>query len=421
MRIRTRSLVAVSATALVLSACTAAATNESTTSTQPKATSSTSTVATTTTTIPVETTTTTEAPLAVVSVTGEMPRDLSEAASAFMSLVQDPRNDAGDIDPGLVEHLAAASGVLDDAYTAVATTQELSTGGSVGVMTLSSGDLLLLADEGNGWNVVGADLSSPDIEPWFGASPRRVLVLGSDARPGAAAGVSRMDSIHIVTAVPEQQAGTILGFPRDSWVSTAYGDMRINALTASRRGPDAIYSFFTEDWEIPLDGYILTAFSGFERLIGATVGRLLIDLPRSVPSRLYWPGFRAGEQRLTPTRTLDLARTRKGVPGGDFTRSANQGLIMLATLTMLQQGSIEDIPVLLGELVKYTETNLTPTDLIQLGAAAFVLDVGKIDNVVLPGKLGRATGGASVVFLDPEAEDIIADVVDDGLLTPPDE
>ncbi len=366
-------------------------------------------------------TTTTQAPLAVVVVSGDVPDELSTAASVFMSVVQDPRNDASDVDPALLAHLAPVAGELGDAYSAVATTQELSTGGSVGVMTLDSGDLLLLADEGAGWNVVGADLAAPDVAPWFGTSPRRVLVLGSDARPGAAAGVSRMDSIHIVTAVPDQQAGTILGYPRDSWVETDYGEMRINALTASRRGPDALFSFYTENWGIPLDGYILTAFSGFEGLITATIGKLLIDLPRSVPSLKYWPGFRSGEQRLTPARTLELARTRKGVPGGDFTRSWNQGLIMLATLTMLQQGSIDDVPVLLGELVKYTETNLTPTDLIQLGAAAFTLDIAKIDNVVLPGTLGRATGGASVVFLDPEAEGIVADVVDDGLLTTPDE
>ena len=356
-----------------------------------------------------------------MAVTGDVPAELTTAASAFLSVVQDPRNDAAALDPQLLEHLGAAAGELADEYTATATTQELSTGGSVGVMTLDSGDLLLLADEGSGWSVVGADLASPDVGPWFGASPRRVLVLGSDARPGATPGVSRMDSMHIVTAVPEQQAGTILGYPRDSWVSTEYGEMRINALTASRRGPDALFSFFTQDWEIPLDGYILTAFSGFEKLVGETIGRLLIDLPRSVPSLKYWPGFRKGEQTLTPTRTLDLARTRKGVPGGDFTRSWNQGLIMLATLAMLQQGSIEDVPVLIGELVKYTDTNLTPADLIQLGAAAFILDIGNIDNVVLPGTLGRATGGASVVFLDPEAEGIVADVIDDGLLTTPDE
>ncbi len=420
MWFRARSLVAATATALVVSACTASSVDETTTTqAPPPAPTTTSTTQAPTTTE--STTTTTEAPLMTVAVSGEMPAAVAAAASAFMSVVLDPRNDTANIDPAMLEHLATAGDGMTDRYTGVASIQELSTGGSVGVVTLDSGDLLLLADEGSGWTVVGADLSSTDAPPWYGPSPRRVLVLGSDARPGATAAVSRMDSMHIVTAVPELHGGAILGYPRDSWVSTAYGDMRINALTASGRGPDALFALFTEDWELPLDGYILTAFAGFERLIGSTIGRLTIDLPRAVPSRLYWPGFRAGEQRLTPTRTLELARTRKGVPGGDFTRSWNQGLIMLATLTMLQQGSIEDVPVLIGELVKYTDTNLTPTDLIQLGAAAFALDVGEIDNVVLPGKLGRATGGASVVFLDPEAEGIVADVVDDGLLTPGEE
>ncbi|GMR02706.1 MAG: hypothetical protein BMS9Abin20_1052 [Acidimicrobiia bacterium] len=403
--------------ALLVAACTPAA-NETTTSSTVTVTTSSTSVAPVTTTI--ETTTTTEPPLAVVRVLGDVPSELAAAAGAFLSTVQDPRNDAGDLDDGLLEHHASGAGMLADEYTGVATTQELETGGSVAVVTLASGDLILEADEGDGWKVVGAELSSIGLDPWFGESPRRVLIIGSDARPGGTAAYSNMDSIHIVTAVPERSAGTILGYPRDSWVDTPYGEMRINALAASKRGPEALFSQFTQEWDIPLDGYILTAFSGFERLIGAVLGRLFIDLPRSLPTQEFFAGFRAGEQRLTPTRTLDYARTRKGVPGGDFTRSQNQGLIMLATLTMLQQGSIEDVPMLLGELVKYTETNLTPTDLIQLGVAAFTLDVGEITNMVLPGKLGRATGGKSVVFLDPTAAGIVADVIDDGLLTPED-
>jgi anionic cell wall polymer biosynthesis LytR-Cps2A-Psr (LCP) family protein len=191
--------------------------------------------------------------------------------------------------------------------------------------------------------------------------------------------------------------------------------MRINALPTSGRGPDAIFDHFTETWEIPLDGYILTAFSGFEDLIAASVGRLLIELPIAIPAQKYWAGFSTGSQTLTPERALEYARTRKGVRYGDFSRSKHHGVIMLAVLTMLQQGSVEDVPVLLGELVKYTETNLTATDLIQLGVAAFYMDVGEITNEVLPGRLGRTSGGASVVFLEPEAEGIIEDVIDDGI------
>lgn len=348
-------------------------------------------------------------------VVGDVPSDLAVAVGTFLSVVQDPRNDSSVLDVNLVAHHADVAGTLDDQYSGTAETQALDIGGSVGVVTLDNGDLLVLADEGKGWTVVGSHLASVGSDPWFGESPRRVLILGSDARPGFKATVSRMDSIHVLTAVPSQGEGTILGWPRDTWVVTPFGEMRVNALTTSGRGPDPLFTFFTERWKIPLDGYIVTAFSGFERLISAAVGRLLISLPTSIPVQPWWAAFSSGDQALTPTRTLDFARTRKGVPGGDFARSWHQGLIMLAVLTMLQQGSIEDVPVLIGELVKFTDTNLTATDLVQLGAAAFYMDVGEITNEVLPGRLGRAGNGASVVFLDPEADDIIADVIEDGI------
>ncbi len=405
-----RIFMSAIALALVATACSPASSVEvsstSTTSTQPPTT-------TTTSTQPPTTTTTT--PIESVRVIGEVPSALASAAGTFLSAVQDSRNDATGIDPGLIIHHKDLSGGLDSEYTGTVTMQELETGGTVAVATFENRDILLLADEGTGWHVVGAHLKSTGTDPWFGDAPRRVLVLGSDARPGGDPAVHRMDSIHVVTSIPATGEGTILGWPRDSWVSTRYGEMRINALTSSSRGPDAIFDFFEETWDTQLDGYILTAFSGFEDLIAASVGRLFIELPIAIPTQKWWPGFSSGPQTLTPERSLEYARTRKGVRNGDFSRSKHHGVIMLAVLTMLQQGSVEDVPALVGELVKYTETNLTPTDLIQLGVAALYMDVGEITNEVLPGHLGRAGGGASVVFLEPESEDIIADVIDDGI------
>ena len=43
------------------------------------------------------------------------------------------------------------------------------------------------------------------------------------------------------------------------------------------------------------------------------------------------------------------------------------------------------------------------------------MDITSVTNEVLPGSLGRAGGGQSVVFLDEGYEDIVADVLDDGL------
>jgi LCP family protein required for cell wall assembly len=402
----------VVAVATLASACNTQPADQGVTTTLTQATTTSSGA---TTTAPAPATTTTSAPLETVVVTG-IPADLAVVVGQLLSAIQDPRNDTANLDEGLVAHHADMIGDLPQSYDATATVQELDIGGSVAIVELHTGDFLALANEGQGWVAVGAQLGTLGFTPWFGENPRRVLVLGSDARPGGNAAVHRMDSIHILTSVADQASGAILGYPRDSYVDTPYGEMRINALTSSSRGPEALFSQFTEEWDIPLEGYILTGFAGFEDLIAATIGRLSITLPRSIPTQEWFAGFSSGEQALNPTRALDFSRTRKLIPGGDFTRSWHQGLVMKATLTMLQDRPISDLPVLIGELAKYTETNLTSTDLIQLGAAGMMMDVSQISNDVLPGHLGRGAGGASVVFLEPEADDIVADVIDDGLL-----
>ena len=397
---------------LLAGSCTSS-TAATTTSAAPTTTTTTLPQTTTTSTVP-PTTTTTEAPIVPIEVTGDLDPALAATLADALTTLNDHRAD-GPVEEAMLTAMAQVQGELEPQYDLEAVTAELATGGEVGVVTTEDGDVLAVANEGSGWQVVGGHLASVDGLPWYGPTPRRVLVLGSDARPGQSAPVYRMDSIHILTAAPEQQAGAILGYPRDSWVETQYGTMRINALTTSGRGPDALYSFFTEDWGIPLDGYILTGFRGFSNLVDATVGRLEITIPIPIPTQNEFPGFRAGEQELSGERTLDFSRTRKLIPGGDFTRSFHHGIVMMATLTMLQRGEPKDVPVLLAELSRHTDTNLTPTDLIQLGVTAMAMDLGSITNEVLPARLGRTSGGASVVFLEPEYEQIVADVIDDGI------
>jgi anionic cell wall polymer biosynthesis LytR-Cps2A-Psr (LCP) family protein len=413
------------AVAVLTASCSGASSDTTTsTSTEPP---TTSTAAASTSTSTEPPTTTTEAPIVPVTVTGLADASLSAAVAAGLTAIRDPRAD-GPVAPGVLDHHGAQAG-LADSYRADATIAELADGSTVAVVTLGdaptdeegglAGDVLLLADdvasEADGWEVVGASLPSVAAAPWFGESPRRVLVLGSDARPGGDPLVHRMDSIHILTSVPSEHTGTILGYPRDSWIDSPYGSMRINALTSSSRGPDAIFTHFTDTWGLPLEGYIVTGFAGFEDLVAAAFGRLTLTIPISIPQQEWFDGFRKGEQTLNPTRLLDFSRTRKLIPGGDFTRSFHQGVVMLAALSTIQDGSIHGLPALLAELTRHTTTNLTATDLLQLGAAAMDMDVGSITNEVLPGSLGRAGGGASVVFLDPGFEEIVDDVVDDGI------
>lgn len=372
------------------------------------------TTTSTTTTLPPSSTTsstsTTTAPLTVVEVGGDLPAGLEEAIASLLSWQADDRNDRPDIPDGLMAHLARQPLAAPDAVSATATSAAIE-GGAIAVVNVDSGDLLLAADEGSGWMIVGAKPASGT--PWYGEEPRMVLVIGSDARVGTNQQTHRADSIHVLTANPGEGTGTILGFPRDSWVSTAYGTMKFTSLM-SGRGPQVMVDQFVDAWNLPVEGYVVTGFEGFEDLMGQ-VGWLPIDLPRAIPSQAWWAGWPAGEQTLSPQRTLEYSRTRKGIPGGDLTRSANQGLVILAVLRLLQMNDIEDAPEIVALLLEHTWTSLTPTDLIQLGATIHELDAASINNFVVPGTPGQA-GAGSVVRLTSRLDEILADLEDDGLL-----
>jgi len=387
----------------------------------PSVAETTATTLSTTTTLPLSTTTTgsstttTTAPVISVRVEGELPDELLAVVASLLSWQIDDRNKPPEIPEGLEAHLADHPIATTDDLEVTGTTAEVE-GGEVGVVLTESGDVLLAADEGAGWQIVGAHPA--DGAPWYGDEPRLVMVIGSDARVGTNQQTHRADSIHLLTANPSNGTGTILGFPRDSWVSTKHGTMKFSSLM-SGRGPQVMVDQVIDTWDLPVEGYVVTGFEGFEDMMNQ-VGYLPIDLPRAIPNQAWWNGWPAGEQTLSPQRALEYSRTRKGIPGGDLTRSANQGLVMMAVLHLLQMNDIVDTPEIVRVLLDYTWTSLTPTDLIQLGAAVHTLDPESIDNVVVPGTPGWA-GKASVVRLDPDVDEILADLGDDGLLSEDDE
>jgi LCP family protein required for cell wall assembly len=396
------------AAALLVAACTD--TESASTTVEPStSTLSPTTLAPTTTTT--TSTTTTTLPLRSIEVSGDLPASLATSLAATFSWMADDRNEAPPILEGLVAPLLEMDLNAPDTVEVEASVAKLETG-SIAIVVSASGNVFAAADEGTGWQIVGA--APEGGGGWFGGEPRRVLVLGSDARPGQSQQRFRADSVHLLTARASDGRGTILGFPRDSYVASPYGSMKLSSVMAGR-GPDVITDVVREEFGIPIEGYVVTGFVGFEGLLGA-LGNLPIDLPRSIPAQPWWPAFRSGEQTLTPDRVLDYSRTRKGVPGGDFTRSANQGVVILAMLRLIQTKDVLSAPLFLSIMQAHTWTDLSPSALIQLAATAFILDPELVENIVLPGKLGTA-GGGSVVFLGDDAEAVIADVVDDGVLS----
>jgi LCP family protein required for cell wall assembly len=275
---------------------------------------------------------------------------------------------------------------------------------------------VFLAHTGPTWRVVGGSIG--DSGPWLGSEPRTLLVLGSDARPGENQQTLRADSVHLVTVLPDAGGGSIVGFPRDSWVEGPNGGIKLSSLMAGR-GPEIMLEKVTEMSELPVAGYVVTGFSGFTGLIEA-LGGLTVDLPTAMRSGNNWADYPAGVQMLTPSLVLRLARIRKGLPRGDFDRSLNQGLIMQAAMAALQERDATDLPELLAVLSQNTWTDLSTEDLLTLAGTAFLTPPDAMTNVVLPGRTGTA-GSASVVYLDEEGMAAIFEDLADGVLSPPSE
>lgn len=407
MRFSRISLILI-ALALLASACSGSddGADAATTTAGPPASTSSSTTNTT------AAATTTEAPPEPIALGFDMPEGFTEPLNSFYSWLADDRNEKPAVPAGLLAHVAGTERLEPGAVGGV-TSAELTNGDSVAVARVDS-DIILLVEDGSGWRIVGAALDG--LTPWLGEEPRMVLVLGSDARVGQNQQRYRADSVHILTVVPDAGAGAIVGFPRDSYVEGPNRGFDKLTHHMASAGPEVMLEVVTGLTGLPIEGYFVTGFLGFDTLI-TELGGLTIDLPSVMRSGNNWSNFPAGPQTLTPNRALQLARIRKGLSGGDFTRSLNQGRIMQAAMDMVQVPGIDMLPEWIRILLDSVWTDLSTEDVLTLGASVYFLESSALTNTVLSGTVGTTSGGASVVFLDDSAEDVYRDL-EDGLLAP---
>ncbi len=274
-------------------------------------------------------------------------------------------------------------------------------------------DVFLAVDDGDGWRIVGGDWPSLDVPAFFGAGPRHVAVVGSDARTGENADETRADSIHFVT-LDGEGSGAVVGLPRDSYVPVpGFGQRKITA-SLSLGGPDVMMAAFNDLTGLPLEGYVLTGFNGFKGLLDKVLGGVTVEVPFAINDRWAHVNISAGEQLLNGAQALGFARARKTVPGGDFTRSEHQGVILVAAARAVQGMGMSVLPELMELSEPYLHTDLSAEALLTFSAMAISADLDSVVNLVAPGRPGSA-GGASVVFLADSASELWEDLADGRL------
>ena len=227
-----------------------------------------------------------------------------------------------------------------------------------------------------------------------------VLALGSDARPGEDPLRTRADAVQLVGVDLGTGRGTVIGVPRDSWVTIpGSGSGRINeGLT--RGGPQLMAQTVTELVGIRPD-YVLTAtFGGLKGLVrtlgGVTVDSRLAFTDDNMPGRV-----RAGRNRLDDSGALFFARARHFLPNGDLDRSANQQELLRGLLRGLRSRADEPGFTERAVLTAATRlrTDVAPAELYRLAQAATQVDPDRVQTCVVRGSYGYV-GAASVIFPD---------------------
>lgn len=279
-----------------------------------------------------------------------------------------------------------------------------------------------------------ASLARPDGRPWGSAIDFRsavpvpdrlvfVLVVGSDARPGEDLRRTRADSIHLLAVDPATRAGTILGFPRDSFVEIpGHGRGKINTALVLG-GPPLLAETVRQVSGLPVEYYVLTGFTGLSSMVD-DLGGVDVHVDRRMADRNSGAYFERGWHHFDGREALAYTRNRSDVPNGDFSRSENQGRLILAALAKARAevGDREGLRRWLDVLSRHAELDVPASDLEPLATLGRTLDPSRLFNVVAPGRVGKA-GRQSVVYLTDDAIrlflDLRADAVPGGGSGPP--
>ena len=244
--------------------------------------------------------------------------------------------------------------------------------------------------------------------------PVFVLVMGHDARPGESR--SRGDALHLIGINPGAGRATILNIPRDTWTNIpGRGIDKIN--TANYYGGPALQAAAVSALvgvDIPI--VLSTGFLGLADMVDE-LGGIDVDVPVAMNDEVSGAIFPRGTVRMDGGAALAFARNRS-LSGGDFTRTHDQGILILAGLAKLRAENPTAANTLkwMGVLLRHTSFDgIGLGELYRLGRLALSVDPENVRNVTMPGTTGRAAN-QSVVFPGGGAPGLFADFRDDAIL-----
>ena len=261
-----------------------------------------------------------------------------------------------------------------------------------------------------------------DVKP---SGQMRIMVLGSDARPG---GGFRTDIMMMVTINPGTGNVTALSFPRDLYVNIpGWGMNRINTAMEFGGFP-LLASTLETNFGVRPNHYILTTFNSFLSIIDSLNGvdvvasaplsdRCKFKVPIAVNGVCYVP---VGTTHMDSALALWYVRSRHTTSDLDRERRS-QEVLQAMFQKLFSLDALTRIPELYDLYRKNVETDLTVNDIVGLApvAAGLALDHNKIRRYTIAGGAvyDYTVPGSGAMVLMPNMG-VIQSLIQQAVLTP---
>ena len=232
--------------------------------------------------------------------------------------------------------------------------------------------------------------------------PFYMLLVGTDTREkgGYSLKAGRSDSCILVRIDPINYVVTMISIPRDTKITTDYGTKKFNACYAEG-GIKKTIKQVKEMIGVEIAHYAEISFNGLVSMVNA-VGGVEVDVPSAIndsQTQVYVP---AGKQTLNGEQALSFSRSRK-FADGDFTRSADQRILIEALIHKVYQADISDVSSLLRAAKNFVKTDLRLGDMVGLATQFMTADQDMTIYSAMVPSYTSSEGGVSYVITDKDA------------------
>ena len=206
------------------------------------------------------------------------------------------------------------------------------------------------------------------------------------------------DVLMVLTMDLKNNKASVLQIPRDTYVDHKSGryvhSSKINAAYLNAKEGNskfgAIMSTVSNDFRIPLDGYIAFTIDGFRKLVTAVDG-VPVHIPKQITMQV-WEGGYDKHYKLGPGDVVLNSRTAEGFMRnrtfamGDLDRAYMQRIFYASLLQKMLGMSTGDIAGLAVDCYKDVSTNLTLGQLQAYSSKMKDFSMDSISIFTLPGQ-----------------------------------